>query len=258
MRKKNRFITSPKITIERAKDSKVTVVLLCDKAGHRMKSYGATSLVKIGTAKLIDMQISSISRVFKYFEIVVCGGFESEKVVRYIRDKYRGVDVRFVENQVFQHTNCCESLRLSLNNVSNDKVLICNGSILITDQLLQFIDDRTSSIIYEKHDNKNLEVGVVVSKNGRPENFCYGIGKKWSEVLFLSGYSAIETMRKVISNIEYKNKFIFEALNEMIKTKTLFESIENIGRPIIKISNIKTYHEVSKIYARTNTKLFNK
>ena len=64
-------------------------------------------------------------------------------------------------------------------------------------------------------------------------------------------------MRKVISNIEYKNKFIFEALNEMIKTKTLFESIENIGRPIIKISNIKTYHEVSKVYARTNTKLFN-
>ena len=36
MRKKNRFITSPKITIEIAKDSKVTVVLLCDKAGHRM------------------------------------------------------------------------------------------------------------------------------------------------------------------------------------------------------------------------------
>jgi len=256
MRKRKSFITSPKSGTNNSTDCMVTVVLLCEKAAHRMKSYGPTPLAKLGQLRLIDLQMASISRVFKNFEVVVCGGFEAEKIVKHLRDNYQNISIRFVENQLYAHSNCCESLRISLNNIGNDKVLICNGEIILNDNILNLIDQTKSFVMYEKFDNPNLDVGVIVDPNGRTENFCYGIGKKWTEILFLNNQDIIEAIRKIISTPDYKNKFIFEALNDLSKTRFRLESIENSNRPITKISNIKTYHEVSKIYARTNTKLF--
>ena len=194
MRRKNQFITSPQHVSVEDTGTLVTVILLCENAGHRMKSYGPTPLAQIGSTTLLDLQISSISRVFSNFELIICGGFEAEKVIKHIRDKYKSIPARFVENQIHKNTNSCQ-------------------------------------------------------------NFCYGIGNKWAEILFLSNSIIIEQLRKLVSNIEYKNKFVFEALNEIIKTKHRLSVIENIGDKILKLDNIKTYHEVRKTYARTNTRL---
>jgi len=256
MRKKKSFITSPKSGHRVVADCLITVVLLCENAGHRMKSYGPTPLAKLGQLRLIDLQMASIARVFKSFEVVVCGGFEADKIVKHLKDNYQDISIRFVENQLHAHSNCCESLRISLNNIGNDKVLICNGEIILNDNILNLIDQTKSFVVYEKFDNPNLDVGVIVGPNGRTENFCYGIGQKWTEILFLNNQDIIEAIRKIVSTPDYKNKFIFEALNDLSKTRFRLDSIENPNRPITKISNIKTYHEVNKIYARTNTKLF--
>ena len=65
MPRKTNFITSPyHVSIEESNDL-VTIILLCENAGHRMKSYGPTPLAKIGNTTLIDLQISSIKRVLK-------------------------------------------------------------------------------------------------------------------------------------------------------------------------------------------------
>lgn len=254
MRRKNQFITSPQHASTESTEALVTVILLCENAGHRMKSYGPTPLAQIGNTTLLDLQISSISRVFRNFELIICGGFEAEKVIKHIRDKYKSIPARFVENQVHKNTNSCESLRLALNNTLNDKILICNGEIILQDALLKSIDIRKSFVVYDNN-NPNFEVGITIDQKGWPQNFCYGIGNKWAEILFLSNSIIIEQLRKLVSNIEYKNKFVFEALNEIIKTKHRLSVIENIGDKILKLDNIKTYHEVRKTYARTNTRL---
>ena len=48
-------------------------------------------------------------------------------------------------------------------------------------------------------------------------------------------------------------KFIFEAINELVKAKHQIHTVTNSGKPIIKIDNIKTYHEVRKSYESTDT-----
>ena len=83
-----------------------SIVLLCDKAGKRMKSYGPTPLVEIAGRKLIDLQIESIRAVFRDFEIIIACGFESEKIIRYVRKHYANINIRIVENQVYHHSNC--------------------------------------------------------------------------------------------------------------------------------------------------------
>ena len=254
MRKQHGFLTSPRKESKRMDDF-ITVVLLCEKAGHRMKSYGPTPLIKIGGSTLLDKQISSLKSVFSSFELIICGGFDCEKIVRFVREKYKELNIRIVENQVYPHSNCCESARLCINNTTNSKILICNGDLLIDTQVFSLIQGGKSFIILEENPCKNFEIGVTINEEGNTGNLSFGIENIWSEMVFFHSQDVIESFRKIISNADYKNKFMFEALNDLIKTKHKLEVIVNVKKPITKISNIKTYHEVRKSHESTNTKL---
>ena len=254
MRKRRRHITSPQHKDHRIEEL-ITVILLSEKAGHRMKSYGPTPLIRIGDLTLLDRQVEAIRSVFINFEIIVCAGFDAERVARYINGKYANEPIRIVENQIHQHSNCCESSRLCLNNTTNNKVLLCNGNLLFDSNTLSLIHIKDSYVISENGGSRNLEIGMTINDLGYAENFCYGLENIWSEMVFFNSADTIEAFRKIISTIDYKNKFVFEALNDLRKTKHRIKVILNDQTPLVKINNIKTYHEVRRNYAGDHTKL---
>jgi choline kinase len=261
MRKRTRHIISPqgdKGDNTRSEEL-ITVILLSEKAGRRMKSYGPTPLIRLGDSTLLDKQIEAIRSVFINYEIIICAGFDCDRVVKYVRDKYARMPIRIVENQIHHHSNCCESSRLCLNNTTNSKVLLCNGSLLFDSRVLSLAMNDGSYVISECEESKfsNLEVGMTIGENGHTNNFCYGLDNIWSEIVFLDGEPIIETFRKIVSSVDYKNRFVFEALNNLNKTKHKLKVVSNDQAPVIKINNIKTYHEVRKNYAGANTKLRN-
>ena len=135
--KKNQCVTkAKKQKTEKCKEL-VSCILLADLPGYRMKSYGPTSLLPVKKARLIDHQIKAIRNAFEKIEIIICTGFESEKINKYIRTTYSDINVRVVENQLFTQTNSCESLRLALNNINNKNLFIIDGSLLFTNKALQ-------------------------------------------------------------------------------------------------------------------------
>ena len=75
------------------------------------------------------------------------------------------------------------------------------------------------------------------------EYFCYGASKGWSEIIFLKGDDTIECLRRIISTENYRTKFVFEALNELIKIKKNIYAVKNRAK-IQKINNIKIYHDL--------------
>lgn len=245
---KNRFITSPKakssgvVRIER--ESLTTIVLLCDSPGYRMKSYGPPCLINMGASnKLIDLQISAICQSFKRFEIIVCVGFDAEKICKHIRLQYKDINIRIVENQLFNNSNSCESARLAINNTINDNIIICDGNLLLNVNILSLIDRSHSCAIVETNPCKNLEIGINVDENNNVQHFSFGAYYKWSEIVFLHDSDTVESFRRIIGMVEYKNKFVFEALNELIKTKLELKCLQNTYS-VKKINNVKTYHEV--------------
>ena len=72
MKRNKKYITSPKS--KTGKDERgdlVSVVLLSENHGYRMKSYGPISLVQVGGRSLIERQIESIQAAFLNFEIIL-------------------------------------------------------------------------------------------------------------------------------------------------------------------------------------------
>lgn len=229
----------------------ITIILLCDLPGYRMKSYGPTSLVSINNKYLIDLQIDAIKKAFSKYEIIICVGFDADKINKHIRSKYKNQNIRIVENQIFHLCNSCEGIRIALNNTFNDNVLILDGNLLFSKKTLCSLDLSASCAFIEKYPSDNLEIGINVNENNEAQHFSFGAYKTWSEILFLRGYEPIDQIRKFLHHQDSKKKFIFEAINDLLKNKHGIQCIEN-KYPIHKINNIKTYHHL-----KDNHEIFN-
>lgn len=249
MRNKKYFITSPKpVQQDQQKiisNELITVVLLSENHGHRMKSYGPISLIKLGNKTLLEKQIETIKSTFANFEIIICSGFETAKTVGFIKSKFSELNIRIVENQMHYNSNCCESVRLSLNNTMNNRVLICSGGVLITPGHLTAIDYNNNCILMQNESqDSNFEIGVI-ENNNLLENFSIGVKNKyWSEIFYLNGEKNISYFLSIVSDPDYKNRFIFEALNEFNK-KFQLKTIRT-QKPPVKIDNIKTLKRITQ------------
>ena len=221
------------------------MVLFSENHGYRMKSYGPVPLIKIDGKSLIETQINAIKSTFSNFEIILCSGFETERTVNFIKEKFNNINIRVVENQVHYNSNCCESARLCINNTMNNKILFCGGGVLLTPTCLNLIDLNTSMVVYQnQNDDSNFEVGVVHHEN-RLEGMSIGVKNQyWIELLYLSDQKTIQYLYSILSNPEYKNRFIFEAINELPNRHTILVK-KNQNNPIIKVNSLRALKRIT-------------
>jgi len=248
MRRKNRFITTTTNNKNiNDSDQFISVVLFGENHGYRMKSYGPISLMKIGGKTLIQRQVEAIKATFKNFEIILCSGFETQKTVEFVKNNFSDINIRVVENQIHFNSNCCESARLCLQNIGNSRILLCNGALLLDSHVLSEIKyDKSSIICQDKDDFENFDVGII-DNNGYLESMSVGIrGAMWSEILYLANKKVISNIYSTVSNADYKNRFLFEAINNALKHNRIEVKIIQ-DYQIVKVQNIKTLKRLTNI-----------
>jgi len=245
MRKKSNFITTPRPLPGKDKKHFVTVVLLSENHGYRMKSKGAIPLVDINGITLLDRQINAIKAVFQNFEIILCCGYDAGAVFEHVKGKYQNLNIRIVENQVYENSNCCESARLAINNTLNNKIILCNGSVLLLAEHLRAISLETSSILTQRASKKLEDFSIgVVSQDEKVQNMSLGVKEiKWLELCYLSTRHDVKALHSIATSLEFKSRFLFEAINEFIKTKIL-KTVEVEKIKSYKIHNIKSLKRV--------------
>lgn len=220
---------------------KTSFIIVADSPNARMKSYGPTSLLNINNQKLIDIQLQQITKYFKQYEIILCTGYESDKITRHIKYKHKDINIRTVENQNYQDTNSCESLRLALNNINNNKVFILDGNLIFDGKV--FTQDIQKSYMLFETKNKTLEVGININEQGYTEHIGFGAMNYWSEILYLHETNILNNFCKCISNVTFKKKFIFEAINSMISNRAKIAAVKNTNS-VFKIQGVKYYHQI--------------
>lgn len=235
------------------KPEHVSVVFLADKVKDKMKANGPTSLLQFGLNNMLDIQLASVASAYKTYEMVLCLGYESERVMRYIKSKYSGHCIRAVENKDYEETNYCESLRLALNNVDSNCVVVCSGDVMPYPELVK-VNSFDSFIVTQKEGKNNFEVGSIVDEFGTITNMSYGLPNPWTEVFCINGYREIEILRTIVSDPTYKTKFLFEALNQFKEDCGLIQ-VQNKFQTV-KIDNNKTYQSVRGLYENFNSQLF--
>jgi hypothetical protein len=151
-------------------------------------------------------------------EIIISINNEQHDLLSHIKETHSSKNIRFVENYSANDTNDSESLRLCLNNINNDRVVVIKGGTLFPLHNLSKIDFSKSGIIIGPLDQR-FEVGVISNEKQNLDHLGFGLNNSWMEVFWINNTHSINTLRSIVSSKAYKKKFIFEALNDLIELK---------------------------------------
>ena len=117
--------------------------------------------------------------------------------------------------------------------------------MLLTPQYLQSINLKKSSILFQEANDQEFEVGVI-GNQGKLENLSLAVSDmKWTELTYITGENIIQSFYNTVSNPEYKNKFLFEAINSWTGRRQVCLK-KNSGDPIVKINTIKTLKRINE------------
>jgi choline kinase len=211
----------------------------------------------MGGTCLLDIQIQAVQAVFKNYDIIICVGAEPKRVYDYVREYHKNKNIRIVENQLFQNSNSCESLRLCINNTDSNNLFIMEGDVLISHNNIYDIDiDKSFIITQDSGNDSGFEVGVSINSNN-VENLQYGIeNHTWAGVAHVKGVKQVEELRTCLSAIDFKNKFLFEALNSNISKGHKMQACQTDWGRMVKVNTAKTLRRVQWDYDNGNRRLF--
>lgn len=232
-------ITSAKKQDKKNNRKKISVILIYHSYIYRMKFLGPTPLIEINNTKIIDLHIQTIQNIFKDCEIVIAVGYGIQKISNYIYNKYKNNNIRIVENVNYDTSNICETLRIAINNINNNNFLIVNGNIIFNyDIFNNFTFNKSETIVLQKYHKSNIDVGLNIDENNTVSHFAFGANYAWPEIIYIHSKDSDNIRQLLSNNNHYKNVFIFELLNDIIKHKSIYI------QEIIKNNNIRNIDSI--------------
>ena len=214
----------------------IAVAILAAGVGDRIKSYEPRSMIKIGNKTLIEHQISVINSCCESPEILAVLGYNATRIIKKLNTQ-----TRVIENQLYEHTNCAESIRLAFHNTIKNNFLFIHGDLYFNiDTLLNLKYNKSFIIVDRENRFHEKEVGVTINNTNTAEILSYGLPIKWCQIAFFTGKEL-----RILKNIFYKfntiNKKLlsFELLNEVIMMGGVFKCYEPNNMSIVEIDCIK-------------------
>lgn len=222
---------------------KYSIIIPAAGAGRRMRTYGPKSLIEIHNQSILQKQLVEIQKAFKIFEVVLVGGFEFDKLAK---EAPNGICL--VENKDYQETNVLHSIKLGLDRVTTDKVLVIYGDLIFNNECLALPFHKESGLVLT-NTMKKEEVGCIL-ENNRIANLFYQLESKWAQISYFTGLEL--TMLKDIANEGFSSSwFGFEAINKIIDNGGNFKAFAPKNAKAIDIdcsADLKTYEHSHKAF----------
>lgn len=241
-KKTNRCVVPTRPNQSKKNYDQLSVIILAASQGYRMKSYGPKSLLKASNGKtILENQISNIKSIYKDCEIVVVAGFDADSIIKNKPD-----NCRIVENQLYEESGEVEQLRLGLNNIENNKVLIINDGVHFNKESIKDITQDGSCLLVDEDQLSNDEIGVTIVDN-KVTILSYAINDyKWCNISYFTG-KELDMIKSFCSNREKKKLFMFECLNEILEKKIKITAHNPTKKSLIKINSSSDIPKLKKV-----------
>lgn len=214
------------------KSEDVSIILLASILRPRTKTVGPTSLIKINSQQtLLEYQVQSIRQVYPKSEIILVVGYEAQKVCQSRPD-----GIKIVENPFYESRGNAEEIRLALNIINNNTVIVIDGGTIFSSEVLVPLKKHGSSILVTESANSE-ELGTT-NNSGRLRALGFGHPFVWSNIGIFQE-KEVRLMTKFVAN-RTKNKYGYhEVVNyitdnsgkiNIVESKTgYFSRIENFN-----------------------------
>ena len=113
----------------------VSFAILYDQQSSKSKNQQLQVAMIDHQLKLLDKQINSINKKYAKNEIIICVGYQSHVIINHLHKNHKGKNIRIVENPNYLDTNSCESLRIIMNNIHNNRIIVIDGSMSVPERV---------------------------------------------------------------------------------------------------------------------------
>lgn len=220
-----------------------SIILLNAFPDKKIKSLGNKGLIQISNnCNLIDYQIRFFEKLYGDPEIIIVGGFDNKRLYKYIHNNKKTYNskIKHIEHEIDDSINIGKSIRIGLDNISNNTALVHNCSTVLNTKLVNKLKKHDESfIIAEK--NINGHIGCI-SQDGYILNCFYDLSDKIYDFIYFNQKS-LQILKDISkSNIYFDKLYLFEILNLCIdsgsKMKLLYIE-ERLASNIDSIQSIK-------------------
>ena len=238
----NRFTTTVRRKSSQSND--ISAIILGGRVEYGMKSNGPKSIIKLpdGT-KLIDKLVENILSHYQNTEIMLTIGYEADKVIRQVDN------VRLVENQMYEHTNHAEEIRLALNSTFCTKLLVMTTNIIFSNECMKNICGDESFCITDNTDMLSRDSLGVTIVDDKINMLCFGLpdNPKWCQISYFTGRE-LEILRRIVSNRDNGKMFLSEIINKILsKNNTNMKSFQIKG-DILKLNSMSSLSKIDRKY----------
>lgn len=225
----------------------MSFILLYDHSMSKSKNHQLQLALVTYQLKAIDKQIKLINKKYPNNEIIVCVGDKSDIIIDHINKNLIKNNIRIVENVDYVNNNDCESLRLCINNLNNNNIVIIDGPVVIPEKVFNKIKLDGCYVVVSKNKNNTSNMGANISEKEKIEHFGFGACQEYKNVIVMCNPRANHIVKKLLLCGTYKNKFILEAFNDLISLKYVVKPIE-ISEEIKNFAKTKLIKKQGKIY----------
>jgi hypothetical protein len=193
-------------------------IILGDKYQKGMKSKGCVGLIKINkNDNLFENQYRTIKEFDPSANIIYVYGFESKKFINFINKHSYALELLY--NDKYETNNQTFSLSLAKNFLNNDCFIIFGDNILKKTMFNKFNTKLGSQIFISSGLDSNI--GCIIHNNAI-ENISFDLDNKLTNIYYVNQVTA-SRISDLISDQKYHNSFIFEIINKIIDTGTIFK-----------------------------------
>lgn len=188
-------------------------IILGDKYQKGMKSKGCAALTKINKHdNILDNQYKILNKCYNSPSISYIYGFDAKKLLDFVEQNNYLIDM--VYNSNYEKHNESFSLSLVWDKLDKETIIIM-GHQKITMQMMKKIskNPNDSMVFCSKTDDKN-RLGCSINEN-TITTFNFGLDNQIYSIYYLSRECSVY-LRDIVSELDYKNYFLFELLNKII------------------------------------------
>lgn len=227
-------------------NEKLTIIIPAAGSASKLRYQCIKCLIPLKDGKtILERQIQQILAVYPNADIIVCTGFQADKVRNTIRRKY---PVRFVYNPKYDETNVSYSIALALNAALNGSVLIIYSDLVFNGAAIANINHGGSSkLIISKDQFPTDNIGVDTDDNKTASSFSFLVEDKWAQIVYLKGLE-YELLEKIAFNYDSsQNWFGYELLNHIIESGGTFITSSPSDMRIVEVDCSKDIDKANNI-----------
>ena len=129
-------------------------------------------MLEINNVSLIKHTLEKLNNV-GVRKLILVVGYKKDNLIQHVGDKYKDIDIEYVENPIYDQTNNIYSLYLAKDKLEQDDTILLESDLIFEEEVLQRLldDERRSLAVVDKYQSWMDGTAVTLDSDDSILNF---------------------------------------------------------------------------------------